>query len=741
MNDIRKNERRDLVLGAQIAILLVLGACRLPEGAIDRTLGDLRAGSRSPILDPSVRGLCVAIAPDASSVLNPESDQLQSMAVREADLKDVLAVFFKKSDLNLDLDNDVAGPTTFDYKKTTISDAFLSILDANGLGFRHDGDFIRVSKTETRLYQINYMTGNIGSAGGQAGAVTSDSSAGNTSIGFNAILNDVKNLAGEGSKVVANETAGTIAVTAGTSNLKKIESYLAKVQEVIGRQVLIETQVFEVTLSDASGAGANALLLKNFFSANNNTGLVGDNTLGFDVDEDGFLGVDGGATSGSTGIKFGILHPGKYALAMNAFQTMGQVRILSAPRVLSLNNQLANIQLVEQVPSITQDSTISNGIEVTKQQVTFVDAGISIKVIPQITDSGEIWAQISPSITSVTKTITTPDGKSSVPQLNTRETSATLHVRDGQTILLGGIRSIRKNESNEGVPILMDIPLIGWLFRSNQQEKGETELVIMMTPTIVRPDQMPFLIEEGLSRVERIRYPYHLGFHNLNNAEDMKIQLPPTDQANLTYRRSPSDATPPEQTITRAGLARLFLNRGIRYYEEKNYFAAKAQLDQSRKFHKLGGESDLYLGLIAMAESDRDGAKRHLEGRLAADSQDGVALNNRGIMEILEGNPVIAEPYLRKACAVIPNNPHAWNNLGMVYAMLGHKEKAREAYGSALGLESTHAEANYNLARLYDAEGFTQAAIPHYEAFLDALPNQSKPQTLQAAHRLLALRK
>ena len=700
-------------------VLLLLGSCRAPEGFLDETVGNLKTGPRRPIADPTVRGLTVALAPDPGDPFAKDSDQLQSLTARNADLRDLLLTFFSDSDLNLVLDPGLGGQTTFDFKATSVSEAFLSILEANGLGFRHQGDFIRVSRDETRLYQLNYLTGGSTASGSTWGKIVSD----------------LPSL-GEQVKVVSNEAAGTISVTGPTNALKKVENYLEKIQEVIARQVMIEARVLEVSLNDNFASGINYSLLPNFFGSNK-TGLITDTRTGT---TNPILNQAGVSTSTAGGFNFGVLQADKYALFITALQNQGQVRVLSAPRVATLNNIPATIELTQQVPKITTNLTISGNQTIEQQTVDLIPAGISILVTPQITDSGEIWAAISPKVTEVGKTITTPDGKSSVPTLNTRSTNATLHVRDGQSIILGGIRSIRKAEDETGIPILMDIPLIGTLFRSTKQDKTETELVIMMTPSIMRSETLPQLVTEGLSRVERISYPFHWNPMNLNNPEDQVFGLPQADAVNLTQRSTPTEAKKAEKTISRKGLARLYLAKGIQSFAGKRGFEAHSLLEQSLLFNPLDGEAELYLGLIALNSGDRERAKRHFDDRIARNPKDPVALNNRGILELLEGQPLIAEPYLRKASELAPDNQHIHNNLGTAFAQTFDRERARAEFGSAIAIDPDHAEAHFNLAQLYDGEGFEQAAIPHYEAFLNSLPSQAKPQSAAAAARLLELR-
>jgi type II secretory pathway component GspD/PulD (secretin) len=113
-----------------------------------------------------------------------------------------------------------------------------------------------------------------------------------------------------------------------------------------------------------------------------------------------------------------------------------------------------------------------------------IDIGIILDVTPQIAEDGTIIMNIHPSITDKTGEKTTPDGKSTFPLLSVRETDTTVRVRDGQTIIIAGLMQEKTIENYTGVPVLDSLPLLGGLFRYKTQTKTNSELVIMITPTL-----------------------------------------------------------------------------------------------------------------------------------------------------------------------------------------------------------------------------------------------------------------
>jgi type II secretory pathway component GspD/PulD (secretin) len=169
---------------------------------------------------------------------------------------------------------------------------------------------------------------------------------------------------------------------------------------------------------------------------------------------------------------------------MQAIEEQGDVKILSSPTISTLNNQKAIIRVGNQdVFFITGAVATQNTVTQTIQPMT-IDIGIILDVTPQISPDGTIIMTIHPSITEKTGEKVTPDGKTTFPLLSVRETDTTVKIRDGQTIIIAGLMQEKKEESYIGVPILQSIPLLGSLFRFKTSVKKNSELVIMITPTL-----------------------------------------------------------------------------------------------------------------------------------------------------------------------------------------------------------------------------------------------------------------
>jgi MSHA biogenesis protein MshL len=307
----------------------------------------------------------------------------------------------------------------------------------------------------------------------------------------------------KGKKLVINKSTGVILVTDYPVHLNKVAFYLETVEGSSQRQVSIQAKIMEVILSDNHQEGINWQVIEGLpRSANLAWGLTDrGRTTGFPGGAGGFTT---GAGTTTTGAASTIATPGIFKIApyggiltigaagtevalsdiMQAIQQQGDVKILSSPTISTLNNQKAVIRVGNQdvffiTGAIATQYTVSQII-----QPMTIDIGIILDVTPQIAEDGTILMNIHPSITDKTGEKTTPDGKSTFPLLSVRETDTTVRVKDGQTIIIAGLMQERIEENYTGVPVLQSVPLMGNIFRYKTETKRNSELVIMITPTL-----------------------------------------------------------------------------------------------------------------------------------------------------------------------------------------------------------------------------------------------------------------
>jgi general secretion pathway protein D len=252
------------------------------------------------------------------------------------------------------------------------------------------------------------------------------------------------------------------------------------------------------------------IFLEATYSKNSDIGISG----GFDANPGGKSGVIGqgfglpGVTTLAGAVASG---GGVYSILGNDFQATltaiakaGKTEILSRPSILARNNQAATISLGQQVPLIsgTRFDTFGNQINT----VSYQSVGVNLSVTPFISSDGNVEMVVTPEISSLTdrsQWVNISSGGTNgavlVPVINSRVATTTVVVPDGQTVVIGGLMENTQADSETKVPGLGDIPLLGNLFKRKVKENVKRELMIFLTPTIVKaPSQLA-----GMTQVER----------------------------------------------------------------------------------------------------------------------------------------------------------------------------------------------------------------------------------------------
>jgi len=171
-------------------------------------------------------------------------------------------------------------------------------------------------------------------------------------------------------------------------------------------------------------------------------------------------------------------------------QTDGRTNLLANPRIRVKNKEKAKIHIGDRVPVITTTAAVAGGF--VSQSVSYLDVGLQLEVEPLIYLEDDVGIKVGLEVSSITNTINPPGGGTLVYQIGTRKTSTVLRLRDGETQILAGLISDEDRRSASRVPGLGDFPVLGRLFSSTSDTITKTEIVLLITPrlmrTIVRPD-------------------------------------------------------------------------------------------------------------------------------------------------------------------------------------------------------------------------------------------------------------
>jgi general secretion pathway protein D len=279
-------------------------------------------------------------------------------------------------------------------------------------------------------------------------------------------------------RIIANRRNNALLVYATPSEYTVIEGMLRKL-DIIPLQVLIEATIAEVTLNDALNYGTQ------FYLGNKLAGILttaGPTTSSSTTTGNTAITVGGVATGIGNNFPGFVLANGVREV-VNALSAVTQVRVLSAPQVMVLDNEPARLQVGSLVPVLTQSqqSTVANSSIV--NSVDYRDTGVIMLVTPRVNSGGLVSLDISQEVSDVASLTT---GNIDSPTFTQRLIRTRVAVQDGQTVGMAGL--IRDNDSqiNSGIPFIKDVPVLGTLFSNQNNSRTRTELLVLITPHVVR---------------------------------------------------------------------------------------------------------------------------------------------------------------------------------------------------------------------------------------------------------------
>jgi len=440
----------------------------------------------------------------------------------------------------------VRGKITLDLKNVSILEVMDVVRDVYGFDYEKTPTAYHVypNAIRTKIFKVDYLavkragsskvrvssgqvsqaaTGNAGSS--SAGSDSSASDAGSSirdtlaassidtisdSDFWSELRASLDSIVGNktGRRVVVSPQSGVIVVRAMPDELRSVDDYLLTTQNIMHRQVLLEAKVIEVTLSDGFQSGINWAALKDTGSSSVLLGQTGGGSL-FDNGAsviDGNTGdlnpgdlsqITGTAASAFGGIFTAAFNiKGNFAAFIELLETQGDVQVLSSPQVSTLNNQKAVIKVgtdeffITDVETNTNTSTATTNTQNNVELTPFF-SGVALDVIPQISDDNSITLHVHPTVVDVTEkikqlsvsgtaTLSVPLAVSSI-----RESDSIIRAVSGQVVIIGGLMKTKTVDNENSIPFFGDIPLIGGLFRHNQELTVKSELVILLKPTVI----------------------------------------------------------------------------------------------------------------------------------------------------------------------------------------------------------------------------------------------------------------
>lgn len=437
-----------------------------------------------------------------------------SLNVQETDLAQVLQLLSIQGRRNIVPSPNVKGKVTANLYDVTFDEALEAILVQNGAGFRKKGNFIyvytqdelrKIQQAERqvayRVFRLNYITANDASTFVTPLLTSAGSIAisGQTAPGFQPTLSDGG----------ANDSADveTMVVRDYPEVLDEVAKVIHQL-DVRPRQVLVEATILKADVTENNAFGVDFSILSNIAvdAFTNPLNAVNDLIDGTVQPSDSVGGVTssvGNVENGTAGLKVGVV-TNNVAAFIRALDSITDTTIVANPKLLVLNRMKADVLVGEKIGYLSTTATAT----ATTQTVEFLDTGTQLTVRPFVSDDGYIRIEIKPQISSARIRDVVPGTDTSaitIPDEITQELTTNVMVRDGQTIVLGGLFKEETTISRDQVPLLGDIPIAGEAFKGRGDTLSRSEVIFLITPHIVKDQALAAAADVAEDGVEQAR--------------------------------------------------------------------------------------------------------------------------------------------------------------------------------------------------------------------------------------------
>ena len=482
--------------------------------------------------------LCSARAQDRGAIEEVLSRPIEDFSAQGQDGRVVLEGLGAAYHFPVIVDSDVQGAVSFELHNASVGTVVEAICQARGWSYEaSDRGYLLVRKFVTRIYPVDYLqmtqsgsssasvnlsesasgalsAGNAPGSGSGTSAqlagnalpgTASSSTSGTSTLSvvqqndadfWGRLEGDLKGMIGDGESLLVNRFAGIVQIRGSLRTHRVVEGYLKRVLQRVGRQARISVKIVEVDLNDQSKAGIDWEIARESLGRISKTAvtLSGVSSITGSLAQLGSVVLDPPTFSGT-------LSAGGVQAAISALSEQGTVRVESKPEIAALNNQTAFVQVSEDQPffSRTSTTTINAGglsqagtqpIVSTNYSESTVSFGNVLEITVQIADDLTTKLSLSPAMTELKGTVTSPDGQETAPVTGTKRARTTLALRNHETAVIGGFITETKGNERRGVPVLAAVPFIGNAFSTATRVRTRTELVFLVTVNAEEPREI-----------------------------------------------------------------------------------------------------------------------------------------------------------------------------------------------------------------------------------------------------------
>lgn len=377
-----------------------------------------------------------------------------TLNVRDGQVRDVLASVAALSGKSIVADSSVQGTVTLNLKDVPFGTALRIITAAKGLSYRLTGDVILV--------------------GSAAGMEKFNDTASIIKLNY-AKAEELKTalapLIGTNSKISTDTVTNSIIFTGTPTDEMRLRSAVAAL-DTATQQVTLEAKIIAVNREDSENLGISWSWDK--IPQNSNYYDNDD-----DTDNENFGGV----------VHFGANYEFRFNAALNALFAKGKAKILATPRIITIPGREASIFIGDHIPVTTEK--IENSV--TTNTTDYVDAGIKLQYTPIVSSDGMITSVVHTEVSTPTLISELKNYK-----ITSRTADTTVRMRDGETLVIGGLINEEEQKRLQKVPFLSNIPLLGELFKNRTTSKTKTEVIMILTPHLTNPGESPAIYDSKL---------------------------------------------------------------------------------------------------------------------------------------------------------------------------------------------------------------------------------------------------
>ncbi len=380
-----------------------------------------------------------------------------TLNVRDGQVRDVLGSIAALSGKSIVADSTVQGTVTLNLKDVPFDTALRVITAAKGLSYRLTGDVILV--------------------GSAAGLEKFNDAASIIKLNY-ASAEEIKpaldQLISTNSKISTDSVTNSIIFTGTPTDEARLRSAISSL-DIATRQVTLEAKIIAVNREDTKNLGINW----SWDDIPQNSNYYGNDDDSSDDDNQDFGGV----------VHFGASYEFRFNAALNALFAKGKAKVLATPRIITIPGKEASIFIGDHIPVTTEK--ISNSVTTTTTD--YVDAGIKLQYTPIVSNDGMITSVVHTEVSTPTLVSELKNYK-----ITSRTADTTVRMRNGETLVIGGLINEEEQKRLQKVPFLSNIPLLGELFKNRTTSKTKTEVIMILTPHLTEPGESPAIYNTKL---------------------------------------------------------------------------------------------------------------------------------------------------------------------------------------------------------------------------------------------------